>query len=712
MSQRDARFRRRSRVSLAGLLAGAVGACVLGAPSDARAITAFASDCNFDFQDVYNPGDAVCVTGEMDIVPPGKICAEGYLHIVPAGSANPFADVTQGGANYILGCAGAGAFYDEYVWLPPLMPGQYEIVIDQYPFSGAFNPATDYRTGGVAFRVSDAPMVLSVDVGAIKLAAADGLAYAKAIKDLAEYLALVDYLSTIVDWTGSFGLGGGLAAIALDKFCTATKLDCPTSYNSAVITIGNKILEGISESLSLKYLAIIADPPDPNFGAVVGLNGADALALGAPWTPGANREIPRGQIAAAQHLATQVAAYDALVPSVEKLQGARIAGSNLGATLQAEKTKAYAELALSAGEGLLAELDTLASFLESKGTLNSGVDVADLQEKMAALATNGFSAEEVAILRSFGASEADIEQLRVELPQRAIPASVDWAALLGAMRGSFESVRPALVDLAAQAEAIRAENAPYAFRPGPQASINAPASGQVGTAMTLSAAVNHFDPSAALTYGWDTDLDGDFDDGAGSALSFTPVAPGRTVVSLRVRDASGHADIVHTTIEVAPSGSPPEFVEVTPGEMAPFADVDEVVNFSARAEDADGDAVTIRWAVDGVEQATGSTFAFTMPDEEPHRVEVVAADTDPYSPDARAVFVVRAARWQNGSNGSGAGGPGGPSSGSGAGAGAGEGDGSSSGCGCEVPSGAGSAGAPLAALALVTLLAARRRRLG
>ena len=93
----------------------------------------------------------MCVTGELDVVPPAAICAEAYVIVTPAGSANPFFDVSAGGANYVLGCAGAGAFFDEYVWLPPLIPGQYDLVIDQFPFFGGFG-AEDLREANAYMR--------------------------------------------------------------------------------------------------------------------------------------------------------------------------------------------------------------------------------------------------------------------------------------------------------------------------------------------------------------------------------------------------------------------------------------------------------------------------------------------------------------------------------------------------------------------------------
>ncbi len=623
----------------------------------------FGADCNFGFQDVYNPGDAVCVSGEMDVVPPGKICAEGYVIVTPANNANPFADVTTGGANYILGCAGAGAFFDEYVWLPPLKPGQYELVIDQYPFFGGFG-AEDYRTGGSTITVSNAPVVFSVNPAAIKAAAMDGLKQAAAIYDLVLYLSIIDTLSTAADWSGAFGIWGGAAAIALGIYCYKTNTDCPTSYDSAIITIGNKILSGVADSLTAKYGTLVADPPNPNFGDVVPLKETDMLAQGGPWTPAASHPIAKGQTGLATLLGVQTAGYEALVPTLEKLQGAQQAGDHLGMYRQADKLGQYVSLLSKSGDAMSAQLDALEMAFQAEGVLNTGVDPAEVQGALDGIAANGFSPKDEDALRSFGLGDAEIAQVKADLAALPpVPADLSPNALVQSARTMVNAMKPALADLAMQAQAVKDENAPYAFDPGPSASLSAPVAGKVGVPMTLTASGAHFDPMATLAYAWDTDLDGVFDDGASSTLMHTPAAPGRSLVSVRVTDPSGNVDVAHAVIDVTLSNEPPEITSLSPIDPAPFAAVGAAIAFHVDAKDADGDPLSYDWHVDGASQGTGQDFMFTMPDEAPHTIEVLVSDDDPYSPDARTHSVVRAAKWQGGGGGTGGGGAGGSGTG-------------------------------------------------
>jgi len=702
----------------------ALAAALAAAPRTASAVDIWASDCNFDFQDVYNAGDAVCVTGELDVVPPQGICAEAYVIVTPTGSANPFWDITgQGGipsANYILGCAGAGAFFDEYVWLPELVPGQYDLVIDQFPFFGGFG-AEDLRVEQ-AFIVSNAPVVWSVDTQAIKDAAVAGLAQGQAMKNLVLALTAIDTLSTAADWAGAFGAGGFWAGIGLGVVCYATNADCPTSYNSAVITIGNKIIGHMGDALLLHYGAIIADPPDAMFQDVVPLRFDDVAANGGPFVPMSSAPLPRAQIAVATALATQAAAYQALLPTLEKFQGAELAGSHEGRLIQAEKLALYASIAIEAGDVMLAELDGLEAELAAAGTLDVEHDAAGMA---AAFAAGPTDAERNLIL-SFGFSEDDIAAGVAAAGELEVPGPASWQAVIDAARGTFEAMRPTLADTVVDAQTVRDENAPYVLRASPIAELTAPATGIVGTSIALQAQASHLDPDAQLTLAWDLDGDGDFDDGTGPSVDFVPTAPGLVAVAVEASDG-GRRDFAVEMIAVDVGNGAPELVSVTPTDY-PYAAAGDVIELAAEAMDPDGDPLTFAWTVDGEPAGDGAALMFEMPDQEAHAVRVVVSDDDPYSPDAGFTLWVRSSIWQDGATGgvddtggnsegateggsgdsvdegSAAGPDGSGESGSGGtgSAGAGERDG---GCGCTTGT-----RSPLAGLALPWLVLLGRRR--
>jgi uncharacterized membrane protein YgcG len=683
-------------------------------PSEARANQIEPADCNLDFTTSYNPGDQVCVTGDVDGVPPGEICGGAYVFVFPAGGPDPFFDITnpQHVPNYITTCLGGGAFIDESVWLPPTIPGQYGLLLDEYPFGGSVG-AEDVLND-FAFTVTNAPIVFSVNPALIKADAVKGLAAANALYNLAVLLSALDAASTAADWAIAFGTGGGLAGLVFGVYCVTNTADLhsgycpPTSYNSAVLSIGGTIMKGMSAALTKHYDGIIADPPDPNFLVVVPAKTEDVLALGGPWTPLADHPMPNAQTRVASLLGLQAGAYQALLPTLEKAQGAQLASDHLGLVLQSEKLKAHAQLALDAGAAINTELDALQAHLSSTGQLGIRADLAAIQGQIDA----GLSDAQRAQLHSYGLDDAQIEQALGELKTTPMPAEVSWDALIVQTRAVVDEMRPSLEDLVAQAEAVRAENAPYALRIRPVASLAGPPTGSVGAALTLTASATHENPAATLSYAWDTDGDGDYDDGTGASLAFTPPAPGLTLVTVEVSDGA-YQDYATHLVDVAVSNVPPALENLTPADMAPFADVGQVVAFHAEASDADGDPITLKWIVDDVEQGTGNDFELTMPDEEPHSVVVLASDDDPYSPDAGAAFLARASKWKGEITGAGGGGGSGSGSGSGgSGSGGDDGDDGSSddGCGCITAGTAGGSMAPCLALVALGVALQRRRR--
>ena len=284
-----------------------------------------------------------------------------------------------------------------------------------------------------------------------------------------------------------------------------------------------------------------------------------------------------------------------------------------------------------------------AQVFDPSGTYATEVDASGM---LATLESEGLSAEDRALVQSFGFSEAQLDDALGQVGSIAVPGPVSWAAVLDAARGSFETMRPALVDLVAQAEDVRAENEPLALRAAPVAEASAPPAAVVGEPFAVSASAVHLDPDATLAYAWDLDGDGEFDDAVGSDVDHVAAAPGLVVVAVEVSDGS-RRDIAMASIMVSVGNVAPELTSFTPTDYSPFADVGETVDLQVTAEDADGDVVTLSWFVDDAPAGEGEAFAFEMPDQELHRVRVVAADDDPYSADAAFTFHVRSSIWQD-----------------------------------------------------------------
>jgi len=95
----------------------------------------------------------------------------------------------------------------------------------------------------------------------------------------------------------------------------------------------------------------------------------------------------------------------------------------------------------------------------------------------------------------------------------------------------------------------------------PVARVSAsPAAGRAPLAVELdaSASTDPGDPASALSYRWDLDGDGSYDDGSGARLTHTYREAGVEVAALRVTDPGGRASLAATTIEVSPAPDGPD----------------------------------------------------------------------------------------------------------------------------------------------------------
>ncbi len=135
------RFHRTPRRGSGGsLIAERCTACVVllclsaFVASNSHANSIFSTDCVgiVSTQESYEIRETVCVSGDVDRTCPGEVVPlpGADVYVVATGDSDPFNAVAP-----VLEMRGivasAGAFFDVAAWAPPLVPGAYDLVLDE-----------------------------------------------------------------------------------------------------------------------------------------------------------------------------------------------------------------------------------------------------------------------------------------------------------------------------------------------------------------------------------------------------------------------------------------------------------------------------------------------------------------------------------------------------------------------------------------------------
>jgi PKD repeat protein len=173
----------------------------------------------------------------------------------------------------------------------------------------------------------------------------------------------------------------------------------------------------------------------------------------------------------------------------------------------------------------------------------------------------------------------------------------------------------------------------------PTADAGGPYTGDEGSAIHLDASGSSDPGNDALTYAWDLDNDGRFDDAPGATPSYIWAEPGIFTIRLVVTDTGGLTDVATA--------------QVTVSNLAPSADAggpyvgDEgsAITFDASGSlDPGGGALTYAWDLDddgGYDDAIGVTASYTWTEQVTLTIGLIITDTRGLTDTAAAQVVVR-----------------------------------------------------------------------
>lgn len=661
------RSRRMPSLALTALLSVIVSTLYVFAAPPASANSIFATDCGAnDFVEEFHRNQSVCVTGDVDTFRPYQILPSADVYVVRNDSwtgGEPLVDVSAGGANRVVGSGLGGTFFDEPVWLAPLTPGDYDLVIDE-DLDKKYTAGLDYVLGAGperAFRVLGADLAgYTLDVAAVKAHAAQERDRYRNIDYAFDVASAVSSVGTGFDWGSAFrtaqfsartSYAVGIATTIVDSYGFGMlDFGLPLSYNSAVITLGGSMVSAIATTQRTHWDDLHRDPADPNYWMPVGVDldaaRAALTAAGMPADYPAARlgddPLHTASLAAVDRMVEQAALVHAVMHAHEKFLGARDADDLAWAVAHAEEVARYSAM-LERSLGATNEaLQTLRAELAKRPAMNDPIDVAGLAKLQQRLATTGFKPAEREQASSLGFDDDDLERLRAELVDLTLPettrspvgvlddavatANAGMATIRAFGAGAAALARQMATEVEPVTRPVADAGGPYPATPGAPVALDASGS----TAAT------------GATYAWDTDLDGEFDDATGVTVSVTPARAATMLAGLRVTNADGAADTTYAEVEASGGNAAPRVTAQDPAAGPVTVAPGTTRTFSVTPGDADGDDVAVTWSLDGTNVGTGTSFTYSPGDADSgaHVLEATLADDDPVSGDGAALWQV------------------------------------------------------------------------
>lgn len=154
--------------------------------------------------------------------------------------------------------------------------------------------------------------------------------------------------------------------------------------------------------------------------------------------------------------------------------------------------------------------------------------------------------------------------------------------------------------------------------PAPTASFTfSPSNPTVNQTVSFNGSASSDPEGQTLTYAWDLDGDGEFNEGSGPTASRAFTTGGNKTVQLRVTDPQNNSDVETKIVPVANRAPVASFNFAGTNPVTPSVpDVGEGINFVSTATDPDGDDTVVDWDWDldgnGTFEASGQTIQYSF----------------------------------------------------------------------------------------------------
>jgi len=596
----------------------------------------YSSDCfsMVEQKYIYDLNDTICISGTISGTPELiGVCADVYIMSNRTWSGGETLSDAMGSENRICSYIMGGGIFDEVIALPgKITLGKYDIIVDGNQ-DGKFNAGDEVVEAGTgyAFEVRDLghPPVDASAIAAIK-SGAHGISQG--------YTTSISQFNAFVNALNVAGIGLSLFAgdpmgAAIGVFGLVTGI--PTSYNDWAISRGQDLIgafdpnstpqkaTGIYGNLAKKWYDLYEDPADSDYTTFATLDfSAVNSELAATSVPGSYPFSVKGSdpreaalVEIANRSVEQAAIVKALTSSYEKYQGAYAASDYEYCYRQLERVQYFSGLLADSLNATKTALQAYKDAVAAAGLNTFVYDVSMMAAMKARITASGLSADEIASLKSVGFSDSQVALVEASIKAMEVPAqNFTSDSALTAQINLIAPTVQAVQNFSAAAGATMTTLAAEFVKHYPTANAGGPYSGYTGQQITLEGGASS-DPDVgdALSYAWDLNNDGVFDDATGKTVLHTWNTPFTGMIALKVTDTTANSAVAYAKVAIASTNHAPVITSFTPGTNAPRASALNPVTFTVAATDPDGDPLSYEWAVDGAPAGAGTSYTLTPP---------------------------------------------------------------------------------------------------
>jgi hypothetical protein len=381
--------------------------------------------------------------------------------------------------------------------------------------------------------------------------------------------------------------------------------------------------------ITAAQFGLAADPPDPNFRLLAPLS-ADA-----PIELVDSDPLRTSVLRVAQAVRFETALEAALLHEQERYQGAADANDAEWALIQGRALRdTVAQLRDQIGRTDAALADLRGAVLTDPRDLEAST--ASVAALAARVATSGFTAEELREFRGLGLSSTAINDLQNQIAglQSLTYSRAGFAADIVDLIAAESAVATNLGDAEVEMQSIVTglESQSSVPQLAPVAAGGGPYNIAAGAPSTLDGTHSTDSGGTIVSWNWDLNLDGKFDDATGPTPTVTLPQGFDGFIGLQVTDNNGRTSIAYARMTVADTNTRPTIAAFSPDTGVQKIILGNPLPLTVTAADVDGDPTTTTWFVDDSAAGSGPSFTYApaaTAEIGMHTVRVEVSDNNP-----------------------------------------------------------------------------------